>query len=314
MNKIAFVFPGQGSQQVGMGKDVIHAYNQAKVIFNQADDRLGVPLSQIILNGPEEELKKTENTQPAIVTVSVALYELLKQAGIKPDFTCGHSLGEYSALVASGSLSFDDAVYAVRRRGLYMEEAVPSGSGAMSAVLGMKADKLKDICSKVTLDGETVQVANHNSPSQIVISGSKEGVEKASILAKEQGAKRIVPLNVSGPFHSTLMAPAAEKFSQTLQEITIHNAEIPVIANVTADVEKQADQISDLLIKQLTSPVRWVESIEKLKSLGVDTYVEVGPGNVLSGLIKKIDRQATILQVNSVETLEPALEVLEGRK
>ncbi|MBM7644323.1 [acyl-carrier-protein] S-malonyltransferase [Scopulibacillus daqui] len=313
MGKIAFLFPGQGSQQVGMGKDIIEKYSEAADIFRKADQRLDYPLSEIILNGPEDKLTLTENTQPAILTVSCALLKLLEEEGLQPDYTAGHSLGEYSALVSSKALSFEDAVFAVRKRGMFMEEAVPAGAGTMAAVLGMKADKLKEVCEKVEADGDTVQLANLNSSSQIVISGTKEGVEKASALAKESGAKRVVPLNVSGPFHSSLMKPAAEKLEGVLSAVDIHDAEIPLIANVTADLVTEANDIQEHLIEQLYSPVRWVESVEKMKEFGVDTYVEVGPGNVLSGLVKKVDRRAAIYQVNSLETFEQTVQALKER-
>ncbi|MFC7392518.1 ACP S-malonyltransferase [Scopulibacillus cellulosilyticus] len=313
MGKLAFLFPGQGSQQVGMGKDIIEKFSEAANLFRKADLRLDYPLSEIILNGPDEKLTLTENTQPAILTVSCAFLQLLQDEGLEPDYTAGHSLGEYSALVASGALSFEDAVFAVRKRGMFMEEAVPAGAGTMAAVLGMKAEKLKAVCDQVTADGDTVQLANLNSTSQIVISGTKQGVDKASVLAKDSGAKKVVPLNVSGPFHSSLMKPAAEKLEGVLDTIDIHDAKIPLVANVTADLVTNAKDIHKRLIEQLYSPVRWVESVEKLKELGADTYVEVGPGNVLSGLVKKVDRRAAIYQVNSLETLEKTVQALKER-
>lgn len=314
MGKTAFLFPGQGSQYVGMGEDVIASKSDARRIYEKANQTLGFDLSAIMLNGPEEVLKRTENTQPAILTMSAALLLLLEQEGIKPDYTAGHSLGEYSALVASKAMSYEDAVYAVRQRGLFMEEAVPAGVGTMAAILGMKADELQTICETVTNEGNVVQLANLNSSSQIVISGTKEGVEAAGLKAKEQGAKRVVPLNVSGPFHSILMEPAAEKLKKVLNDLDIRDAETPVITNVTAEPVRESRQISERLIEQLYSPVRWVESIEKMESLGVDTYVEIGPGNVLSGLVKKVNRRANIFQVNSVESFETTVAALKERK
>lgn len=311
MTKIVCVFPGQGSQQVGMGKDLLEKSAESKEKFLLADKRLGFPLTDLIMNGPEEKLILTENTQPAILTVSCLLYDLLRKKGIRPDYVAGHSLGEYSALYAAGVFSFEDAVYGVRQRGLHMEKAVPAGEGTMAAVLGLEADVLDELCRKVSAEGNPVQLANLNSPGQIVISGSVQGVSKASALASESGARRVVPLSVSGPFHSSLMKPAAEAMRQTLDTLSIHHAEIPVVANSTATEETQVDEIRTHLIEQLYSPVRWVESIERLKANGVDTYIEVGPGKVLSGLIKKIHRGARILSVCDIASLDSVSEQLK---
>ncbi|WP_010630986.1 ACP S-malonyltransferase [Sporolactobacillus vineae] len=310
MGKTAFVFPGQGSQYVGMGSDLL-AEPEAQAMFRAADTKLGYGLSELIANGPEDKLRLTENTQPALLTVSAVLYRLLKKRGIKPDFLAGHSLGEYSALYAAGVLDFEDAVFAVRQRGQLMEQAVPAGRGTMAAVLGMDKEPLEHICSEAASGGESVQLANLNCPGQIVISGTVGGVEKASALAREAGARRVVPLSVSGPFHSALMKPAAAQLEKVLNGLPVKNAEIAVIANSTAEPEHTAAAIRSHLIEQLYSPVRWTESIEKLAALGVDTYVEVGPGRVLSGLIRKIRRGATTIQVNSLETLEAAAEKLK---
>lgn len=311
MTKVACVFPGQGSQQVGMGKDLLEKSAESKEKFLLADKRLGFPLTDLIMNGPEEKLTLTENTQPAILTVSCLLYDLLRKKGIRPDYVAGHSLGEYSALYAAGVFSFEDAVYGVRQRGLHMEKAVPAGEGTMAAVLGLEADVLDELCHKVSAEGNPVQLANLNAPGQIVISGSIQGVSKASTLASESGARRVVPLSVSGPFHSSLMKPAAEAMRQTLDTLSIHHAEIPVIANRTAIEETQVDEIRTHLIEQLYSPVRWIESIERLKAKGVDTYIEVGPGKVLSGLIKKIHRGARILSVYDIASLDSVSEQLK---
>ncbi|MFX3618430.1 MAG: ACP S-malonyltransferase [Sporolactobacillus sp.] len=313
MGKIAFVFPGQGSQQVGMEKDLLTQSLKARSMFEAADKRLNFKITDLIMNGPEEELTLTENTQPAILTVSAILHALLLEKGVRPDFVAGHSLGEYSALYAAGVMSFEDAVYAVRQRGLLMEAAVPAGQGTMAAVLGLEARMLQKLCKKVSDEGEPVQLANLNSPSQIVISGSVKGVEEASALAEEAGARRVIPLPVSGPFHSSLMKPAAEAMRKVLDNLQMKTAAVPVIANSTAEEEEAVDVIRQHLIEQIYSPVRWIQSIERLKDLGVDTYLEVGPGKVLSGLIKKIHRGAAIFQVHDLESLETTASKLKER-
>ncbi|MEK3800228.1 ACP S-malonyltransferase [Peribacillus sp. FSL H8-0477] len=312
MGKIAFVFPGQGSQTVGMGKDFYESDQTVQSIFEEADSTLGFSLTDLILNGPQEELTLTANTQPALLTVSFALYQAVVKAGITPDYTAGHSLGEYSALTASGAMTFKEAVHTVRKRGEYMEEAVPNGIGTMSAVLGMDQAKLEELTADITREGNPVQLANINCPGQIVISGTTEGVQLASVKAKENGAKRAIPLNVSGPFHSILMEPAAAKLAETLSSIKIKQAITPVISNVTAQPVTQPEEIKDKLIEQLISPVRWEESVHTLLELGVDTFIEIGPGKVLSGLIKKIDRSVSIYSVNDKASLENTVHALRG--
>ena len=312
MGKVAFVFPGQGSQTVGMGKDFYESDQTVQSIFQEADSTLGFPLTDLILNGPQEELTLTANTQPALLTVSFALYQAVVSAGITPDYTAGHSLGEYSALTASGAMTFKEAVHTVRKRGEYMEEAVPNGIGTMSAVLGMEQSQLEALTADITREGNTVQLANINCPGQIVISGTTEGVQLAAVKAKENGAKRAIPLNVSGPFHSILMEPAAAKLAETLSSIEIKQAITPVISNVTAQPVTQPEEIKEKLIEQLISPVRWEESVRTLLDLGVDTFIEIGPGKVLSGLIKKIDRSVAIYSVNDKASLENTVHALRG--
>jgi len=312
MGKIAFIFPGQGSQTVSMGKDLVEKDEKAAAVFRAADEKLGVSLSSIIFDGPQETLTLTYNAQPALLTTSIAFFEKVKEAGIVPDYVAGHSLGEYTALVAAGALSFTDAVFAVRKRGEFMEEAVPAGKGTMAAVLGMNSDILQSITDEVSETGAPVQLANLNCPGQIVISGSKEGVERASELAKEKGAKRVIPLDVSGPFHSSLMEPAAGKLEEVLSGIAITDAEIPVIANVTAAPMSDSGEIKRKLIEQLYSPVRWEQSVHKMIELGVDTFVEIGPGKVLSGLVKKISRDVKTYAVNDLASLEATVAALKG--
>ncbi|BDG32868.1 ACP S-malonyltransferase [Parageobacillus thermoglucosidasius] len=312
MGKIAFIFPGQGSQTVGMGKDVAQSDANIAAVFQSADERLGFSLSSLIFEGPQETLTLTYNAQPALLTTSVALLQKVKEAGITADYVAGHSLGEYTALVAAGAISFTDAVYAVRKRGEFMEKAVPAGEGTMAAVLGMDAAALEAVTNEISEQGDPVQLANLNCPGQIVISGSKAGVEKAGNLAKERGAKRVIPLEVSGPFHSLLMKPAASHLQEVLNTIAIRDAEIPVIANVTAQPVVKKEEILRLLIEQLYSPVRWEQSVEAMIRLGVDTFVEIGPGKVLSGLVKKISRNVRVYAVNDLASLQATVAALKG--
>ncbi|RWR14092.1 ACP S-malonyltransferase [Siminovitchia fortis] len=312
MGKIAFIFPGQGSQTVGMGKGAAETNEKAKKIFDQADLRLGYSLSSIIFEGPQEKLTLTANAQPALLTTSIALLQSMSEAGITPDYTAGHSLGEYTALVASGAIDFEDAVYAVHKRGVYMEEAVPDGKGTMAAVLGLDRDNLQSVCESVTEEGDAVQLANINCPGQIVISGTVAGVQKAGEKAKEQGAKRVLPLQVSGPFHSSLMKPAAEKFSNILNEISIRDASVPVVVNVTAAPETTKEAFQEKLIEQLYSPVLWEDTVQKLIDLGVDKFVEIGPGKVLSGLVRKVDRNVSTISVQDPESCQQVIQLLRG--
>ncbi|AVM23783.1 ACP S-malonyltransferase [Bacillus pumilus] len=312
MTKIAFLFPGQGSQKIGMGKDLFDQEAVSKAVFEEADKTLGFDLSSMIFEGDAEELTLTYNAQPALLTTSIAILKRFEESGIKADYAAGHSLGEYTALVAAGALSFQDAVYAVRKRGELMNEAVPAGEGAMAAILGLDQAALVEVTKEVTESGHLVELANLNCPGQIVISGTAKGVELASEKAKEKGAKRAIALEVSGPFHSALMKPAAEKFTDVLSKLDITDAKTPVISNVTADIVTSRDAIETKLIEQLYSPVRFEESVERLIDLGVTTFIEIGPGKVLSGLVKKVNRRLTTISVSDQETIEAAIQTLKG--
>lgn len=304
MGKIAFIFPGQGAQSVGMGRDVYESHPESRRIFEAADEALGFPLSEIIFQGPDEDLKKTYNTQPALLTASLALLEAFRVKGIEPDYAAGHSLGEYSALTAAGVLSFEDSVRTVRARGEFMEAAVPGGQGAMAAVLGADREALAAFCARLTEEAGLVEMANINCPGQIVISGSKEGIQAAVERGKEIGAKRVLPLEVSGPFHSSLMKPAADRLAAVLAGISMSPARLPVIANVTAQAVGDPESVRRLLTEQVYSPVLWEDSVKTLIDLGVDTFVEIGPGSVLTGLIKKIDKSVRTFAINSLEAVE----------
>lgn len=311
MGKTAFVFPGQGAQAVGMGKDAFENSAAARSVFERANGALGFGITDLIFEGPDEVLKQTANTQPALLTVSVAYLELLKDSGLVPDFVAGHSLGEYSALVAAGVISFEDAVATVRSRGEYMEQAVPSGLGAMAAVLGGEREDLAKLCADITSSGTAVELANINCPGQIVVSGTAAGVQAVVERGKEAGAKRVIPLEVSGPFHSSLMKPAAERLGEKLADLSLNDAGVPVVANVTAAEVTSAEAIRKLLVEQVYSPVLWEDSVRYLIEQGVDTFVEIGSGTVLAGLIKKIDRSVTVLSVNSLASLEAAGETIK---
>ncbi|HSC77248.1 MAG TPA: ACP S-malonyltransferase [Candidatus Acidoferrales bacterium] len=311
MSKIAFLFPGQGSQAAGMGKALADAFPVARAVFEEADRALGFALSRLCFEGPEEELKLTANTQPAVLTCSVAAWRALEERGVRPDYVAGHSLGEYSALVAAGSLSLADAVVTVRKRGEAMQSAVPAGQGAMAAVLGLAREKLEEVC-RAAAQGEVVAPANLNSPDQIVVSGHAAAVERAMEAAKAAGAKRAIRLPVSAPFHCALLAPAVAPLEQAFAGVTFHNLRVPLVTNVDADVITTAEQARDALLRQVPAPVRWEESIRKLTALGCDRFVEVGPGKVLTGLLRQIDRNLTGLNVEDVTSLEKTLAALVG--
>lgn len=304
MAKIAFVFPGQGAQAVGMGKDVYESHEGARKVFESADAALGFKLTDIIFGGPEETLKQTAYTQPALLTTSLALYEAFREKGIRPDFVAGHSLGEYSALAAAGVLSFEDAVRTVRARGELMEQAVPGGKGAMAAVLGAERNALAELCRGISERVGAVELANVNCPGQIVVSGTKEGVQAVVDSGKEIGAKRVIPLEVSGPFHSSLMKPAAEKLAGVLAGLDMKAASVPVVANVTAQPVSEPEKIRELLVEQVYSPVLWEDTVAWLISQGVDTFVEIGSGSVLAGLIKKVDKTVKVVSLNSKEAID----------
>jgi [acyl-carrier-protein] S-malonyltransferase len=306
-SSIAFLFPGQGSQAVGMGKDLSEKYPIARQTFEEADDALGYKLSQLCFEGPEDQLRLTAITQPAILTVSVAAWRVLKDKGLNPAYVAGHSLGEYSAHVAAGTLSFADAVRTVRNRGTYMQEAVPVGVGAMAAILGMDLDRVTAIC-KDAAQGEVCEPANINSAEQIVISGNTAAVERAAKLAEERGAKKAKLLPVSAPFHCSLMKPAQDRLAADLNALTFHTPGVPVACNVDATLLTDADRSRDALIRQVTGAVKWEQSIHLLIAQGVQIFVEVGPGKVLWGLMRQIDRSKKCFNVEDDASLQKTLE------
>jgi [acyl-carrier-protein] S-malonyltransferase len=309
MGKLAFLFPGQASQYPGMGRELAGNHPAARSVFDEADRALGFSVSDLCFNGTEEALKLTANTQPAILTVSVAAYRVLEENGVQPAFVAGHSLGEFSALVAVGGLEFSDAVRLVRRRGEYMQSAVPEGVGAMAAILGLAPAQVAGICRQAA-DGQVVAPANLNSPEQTVISGHAEAVKRAVELASAGGAKRAVILPVSAPFHSSLMQPAAQRLETDLRATAFHPLRVPLVNNADAELTTSGDEARESLIRQVTLPVRWEESVRELIEQGVNTFVEVGPGRVLTGLLRQIDRSIHVFNVEDEKSLRSTLERL----
>ena len=300
---IAFLFPGQGSQHAGMGKDLAENFPVARQVFEEANDALGVDLASLCFNGPEEDLKLTANTQPAILTTSIAALRVLEtETGIAPNCAAGHSLGEYSALVCAGALNFADAVRIVRQRGTFMQEAVPVGTGAMAAILGLDKETLERVCQQAAL-GQVVSPANFNSAGQVVIAGNTEAVDRAMNLAKEHGAKRALPLPVSAPFHCSLMIPAGERLADVLADIKVGDMTVPVITNVEATPNQDASRVCQLLVDQVSAPVLWEDTIACMIKLDVERYIEIGPGKVLAGLVKRMAKDSTIQNVQNVSDI-----------
>jgi [acyl-carrier-protein] S-malonyltransferase len=307
MSKLAFLFPGQASQYPGMGRDLAANFAESKAVFDEADAALGFSLSQMCFEGSEDDLKLTANTQPSILTVSVAAWRALAQRGITPDYAAGHSLGEYSALVAAGAIQFADAVKIARKRGQYMQEAVPAGEGAMAAILGLSPTDVADVCKKAA-QGEVISPANLNSPEQTVVSGHAAAVKRAVEIAMQSGAKRAVVLPVSAPFHCALMQPAQQRLEPDLRAVKFRPLQFPVITNVDAEAETSGDEARESLIRQVTMPVRWLDSIRDMIEQGVTIFVEVGPGKVLAGLLRQIDRSVRCFNVEDAASLNATID------
>lgn len=302
---IAFVFPGQGSQYTGMGKELAENFAVSQQVFEEASDALGLDVAKMCFEGSEDELKLTANTQPAILTTSIAALRAVEsETGMVPHYAAGHSLGEYAALVCSGALSFQDAVRTVRQRGTFMQEAVPVGVGTMAAIMGLAVEELASVCEQASGPDSICAPANFNSPGQVVIAGHTDAIEKACLLAKENGAKRALPLPVSAPFHCSLMQPAADRLSEVLQSIAFHPMVLPVVSNVEATPNQDSDRAKELLVQQVCAPVKWDTSVQCLMDSGVETFVEVGPGKVLCGLMKRVAKGKTLANVEDVKSLQ----------
>lgn len=312
MIKVACIFPGQGAQYMGMGKEIAENYKAAMDIFDRASDKLGIDMKKLCFEGNDEELKKTENTQPSILTTSVALLEVLKLKGVKPAITAGLSLGEYSALVASNAISFEDAVEVVKKRGKFMQEAVPEGEGTMAAIMGMDKTEIVQ-CLKMASGYGVVEPANFNCPGQVVIAGHTKAIEMACSLLKEKGARKVKVLPVSAPFHSSLLKSAGAKLSEELDKIQFHDMTIPVISNVNAQIIKNKYEIKKLLIDQVSTSVLWEDSIRNMIDQGIDTFIEVGPGKSLSAFVKKIDKSVYVYNVEDLESLDYTIENIRER-
>lgn len=309
MGKLAFIFPGQGAQYVGMGKDIAAEYKSADAIYEEASEALGFDIKEMIFNGNDEALKITENTQPTIVTTSVACMQPLLEKGIKPDFVAGLSLGEYAAHVAAGTFDFKDAVALVRKRGKFMQEAVPVGVGAMSAIIGLDNEAVIESCKEASSLG-VCEPANFNCPGQLAIAGNVAAVEKANEICKAKGAKRAMMLAVSAPFHCSLLKPAGEKLAAELDKVTVNDIKIPVVVNVTAKSITNKDEVKSTLVDQVSNSVLWENCVKTMLEQGVDTFVEIGPGKVLSGFIKKINKDVKVLNVENLDSLNATLEEL----
>ncbi|HHV59896.1 MAG TPA: ACP S-malonyltransferase [Clostridiaceae bacterium] len=309
MGKIAFIFPGQGAQYIGMGQQISSQYPSAKKVYKEASEALGFDLEKMVFEGDEETLKITENTQPAILTTSIACLQPFLEKGIQPDVTAGLSLGEYTAHVLSGTMEFKDAVALVRKRGKYMQEAVPVGVGGMAAIIGLSDEDTIACCNEAS-DCGIVEPVNFNCPGQLVIAGEKEAVEKAVAIAGSKGAKRAVMLPVSAPFHSSLLKPAGEMLKKELDKVNLNEMKIPVVSNVTADYVRDTSLVKNLLVKQVSSPVKWEASMRKMIQDGVDTFVEIGPGKALTGFMKRISKDVNCLNVEDIDTLYKAFEFL----